>query len=96
MARIRKSSRAESDLLAITDYIARDNVDAALRWLDDIQQLFQMLAHYPLMGEDVSDLLVGCRRQVFGNYLVFYLPEDDGITIVRVLHGSRNIDNLFI
>lgn len=96
MARIRKSSRAETDLLDITDYIAIDNLDAALRWLDGIQRLFQMLARSPLMGEDVGHLLTGCRRHVYGNYLVFYLAEVDGITIVRVLHGSRQIEDLSI
>jgi len=35
------------------------------------------------------------RSLPVGNYLVFYLPLDDGIEVVRVLHGSREIDALF-
>ncbi len=36
MARVQKTSRAEGDLAAIVDTIAADNLDAALRWLDEI------------------------------------------------------------
>ena len=48
-----------------------------------------------MLGEDVSRLQPGTRRQVFGNYLIFYRPTQQGIVIVRVLHGSRKIENLF-
>lgn len=94
MARVEKSSRAESDLAVIADYIAADNLEAALQWSDDIHRTFQLLARDPLMGEDVGSLQPGTRRQVFGNYLIFYRPTETGIVIVRVLHGSREIENL--
>jgi plasmid stabilization system protein ParE len=28
---------------------------------------------------------------VVGRYLIFFLHTDDEVTVVRVLHGSRNI-----
>jgi plasmid stabilization system protein ParE len=31
----------------------------------------------------------------FGRYVVFYEPLPDGIDVVRVLHGSRDIDHVF-
>jgi toxin ParE1/3/4 len=42
--------------------------------------------------------LKGLRRipvKGFENYLVFYLPHQGGIDVIRVLHGARNIDNIF-
>jgi toxin ParE1/3/4 len=30
----------------------------------------------------------------FRNHLIFYRPIDDGIEIVRVLHGARDWQNL--
>jgi toxin ParE1/3/4 len=30
----------------------------------------------------------------FENWLIFYLPKRDGVEIVRVLHGARDIDAL--
>ena len=32
---------------------------------------------------------------VFGSYLIFYQPLTDGIEVVRVLHGARDIDRIF-
>jgi plasmid stabilization system protein ParE len=31
----------------------------------------------------------------FENYLLFYMPRPGGIDIVRVLHGARDIKNIF-
>ena len=30
-----------------------------------------------------------------GRYIVFYMPLDDGVVVIRVLHGSRDIDAIF-
>jgi toxin ParE1/3/4 len=92
--RVQKSSRAESDLIEIADFIASENINAALRWVDEIDQLFRLLAENPFLGELVENLSPEVRRQTFGKYLVFYKPTDEGIVIVRVLHGSREIKNL--
>jgi toxin ParE1/3/4 len=35
------------------------------------------------------------RVRGFERYLIFYRPTDDGIDVVRVLHGSRDIESLF-
>jgi len=37
--------------------------------------------------------LAGMRKwrvKDFDNHLIFYLPRPDGVSIVRVLHGSRD------
>jgi toxin ParE1/3/4 len=31
----------------------------------------------------------------FENYLIFYRPIDDGIEVVPILHGARDIDQIF-
>jgi toxin ParE1/3/4 len=31
----------------------------------------------------------------FPNYLIFYRSVPDGVEIIRVLHGSQDIDDLF-
>lgn len=94
MARVQKSSRAETDLIAIADHIAADNLDAALRWIDEIDQTFSLLARNPYLGEEITAFQPGTRRQTFGKYLIFYQPTEEGILVVRVLHGSRQIENL--
>ena len=36
-----------------------------------------------------------CESQPVGNYLIFYFPLENGIDIIRVLHGSRDMERLF-
>lgn len=35
------------------------------------------------------------RSLAVGRYVVFYLPLSRGIEVVRVLHGSRDIESVF-
>ena len=38
------------------------------------------------------DLAPNLRYLPFGNYLIFYLPEEEGLVVIRVLHGARRIE----
>jgi len=39
--------------------------------------------------------LAGMRWHSVRKYLVFYIPRSDGIEVVRVLHGARDLEALF-
>ena len=95
MARVNRFRRAEEDLLAIADHIAADNTTAAAKWLDKIEATLSLLASNPLMGEAVDSIRPGLRRFCQGSYVIFYESHEKGIDLVRVLHGSRRIDDLF-
>lgn len=94
MPRLLKRPEAESDLDEIWWYIAQDSPHNADRLLDRIQERCLALADYPQMGTSRDELKAGLRSQPVGNYLIFYFPLEDGVDIVRVLHGSRDIENL--
>ena len=55
----------------------------------------RVLATQPMMGRARDELAPGVRSFPFGRYVVFYMPLDDGIDVVRVLHGARDIDAVF-
>jgi toxin ParE1/3/4 len=95
MPQILKRPQAETDLDEIWWYIAQDNPDHADRFLDKIEERCQALAQFPLMGTSREELMPALRSHVVGNYLIFYLPIEDGIEIVRVLPGMRDIDAIF-
>jgi toxin ParE1/3/4 len=95
MARVYRFRRAEEDLLAISEYIAIDSPAAAANWLEKIERTLNLLALHPMVGEDVSHFKPNLRRFCQGNYLLFFAPRADGIDLVRVLHGSRKIEDLF-
>ena len=42
-----------------------------------------------------DELAPGVRSLAFGRYVVFFEPLQDGIDVVRVLHGTRDIDANF-
>ena len=54
-----------------------------------------MLADYPQAGPRREDLARGLRFYPVGNYLIFYMPAEDGITVARVLHGARDYPREF-
>ncbi len=43
----------------------------------------------PLSAEAVPALGHRMRRFSIGSYVVYYQPIEDGIRVIRVLHGAR-------
>jgi toxin ParE1/3/4 len=93
--------QAVTDLVQIAFHITLENEAAAARFLDAADETFQQLLRSPELGatgEFRARHLKGIRRwrvNGFESFLVFYRPVDDGIEIVRVLHGARDIESLF-
>lgn len=100
--RIERTPQARRDLVDLADYIAKDSFDAALRFLDAAEATFEFLARNRGAGQRcgfVGAQLAGIRVWLvdgFRNHLVFYRSTDSGIQVVRVLHGARDIDSLFM
>ncbi len=93
MPRIIKRPAAETDLDEIWWHIAQDNPINADRFLDRILDSCHTLADFPHMGAKRDELMPGLRSHPVGNYLIYYFPLADGIEIVRVLHGSRDVNS---
>jgi toxin ParE1/3/4 len=79
MARVLKRPLAENDLDEIWLYIAQDNPDSADALLDKIEERCQALAQFPFIGTDRDELMPDLRSLPVGNYLIFYMPIDDGV-----------------
>ena len=94
MAQIIRTAAAERDIYSIVDFIATDNVSAAVSWIEHLDGILQSLAKSPFIGEQVDHLGFGIRRYCFGTYLLFYKPLDNGVELRRVLHGARRIEDL--
>ncbi len=86
---------ARQDLFEIYDYIALNNFDAAEQLLKRFSQKFELLATMPFSGKSRIDLGENIRCVSEGRYLIFYEPNSMGIQILRILHGSRNIEAIF-
>jgi toxin ParE1/3/4 len=89
--RIFRTPDAITDLDGIWDYIAGDNPAAADRVMDELDEQFMLLSKNPEMGERQPFLADGSfRRFTHRNYVIYYRPLDDGVVLVRVLHGARD------
>jgi toxin ParE1/3/4 len=91
LSRVTKTARAEQDLEEIWFYVALDNVAAADALLDDFENSCRLLATQPGMGRAREELANELRSFPVRRYVLFYRPLADGVEVVRVLHGARDV-----
>jgi toxin ParE1/3/4 len=94
MARFTKRPRADADLLEIWLYAAQDSPRAADRLLDRIAAQCRLLADNPRLGRARPEIAPDARAWVVGQYLVLDRAQDDGIDVVRVVHGARRVERI--
>jgi toxin ParE1/3/4 len=91
MPRFLRSAEAEEDLLKIWLDIAQDNPRAADKMLRHIDEKCVLLAENPKLGRALPELREGMRRWPVGQYLILYRELSDGVEVVRVVHGKRDL-----
>lgn len=81
--------KARADLKNILDYISERNAFAADRLNGTIERAAEMLTSHPFMGRRGR---VPATREMVAhpNYILIYRVDDDGITILSVLHARQN------
>ena len=97
--RIIRRPRARQDLIDLALYIGRRDPTAAERLLNAVERSERMLVDMPGIGSTRDyGPIEGMRMWPvpgFRKHLIFYRPIDDGIEVIRVLHGARDIAGLF-
>lgn len=96
MKRYRVSPAARDDLKQISHYIAveRQSPQGARRLRGYLLESFRLLARHPLIGQACPEFGPGMRIWPVGNYVVLYQPQEDGIDIVQVAHGARDLPTI--
>lgn len=97
---------AERDLDDAFLYLAYEaGLPVAIRFDQAVEAAFQRIVELPGVGapqEGRRPKTPGTgsvrmwRVPGFENYLIFYREQDDGIEVIRVLHGSRDIDSILL
>ena len=90
------SEAAIRDLDEICEYIARINTKAASKLFDDIRSKCKLVASFPNMGKSYEKLVPNLRGFVVDDYIIFYYPREDGISVARVSSGYRDLESLFV
>lgn len=92
MSKLHLSRLAEADLIEIWEYVADDNLEAADSLVSQLRSQARLIATQPRIGKERFDLASELRSFALGEYVLFYRPMDrTGISLVRVLHGRRDI-----
>jgi toxin ParE1/3/4 len=95
----RVSPEAEDDLSSTWRHLATESGshEIADRLVDAIAERFLLLAKFPHLGRSRDDdLRPGLRTFVVKDYVIIYRVTVEGdVVILRVLHGSRDIEALF-
>ena len=102
MPRVLKRAQAARDLTDHFVFLAENaSVEVARRFLQSAQSAFGELAEMPQIG--ASRTFQNPRFAAvkmwpirgFERFLIFYRPLTNGIEVLRVVHGARDIENLF-
>jgi plasmid stabilization system protein ParE len=93
--KVRLSSEARRDLIAIGAYIARNSPLRASTFVTELVKACAELSSTPLGYPIVRRYEAkGIRRRVYGNYQIFYRVIGEHVFVIRVLHGARDYDAL--
>lgn len=77
----------------VADYL--DSVGASPEsLLESLHHTFRQLADFPELGRARPNFGVNYRSFVTRRYIVLYEALPDGVEIIRVVHGARNLDEI--
>ncbi len=97
MPHVEITDEAEADLFNIWFWgVDSYGETQAEQFTNDIYEAFQSLAIMPYAATERPKLGEGIRSRPFRKkYTIFYKPIEGGISVVRVLRGSRDIEAYF-
>ena len=95
MARVIRSEQAQRDLEGILDDLDRQSTQASERFADKFDQTCDLHALHPQIGASAEEYAPNLRHFTVWSYAVFDRPITDGIEIIRIIHGARDIPKLF-
>lgn len=88
--------RAAQDIVELTDRIRTDRPNTAVKFTKRLQRAIALLERSPSAGAELGMAIGGVRIRFmaitgFRNYLILHAPMPDGIVVIRVVDGRRNL-----
>jgi len=94
------SATAEKDLVIIANYIASDNIDAALQQVRMIKNACRTLASFPKRCRIVPELrafgIVFYRDLVVRPYRIQFRIDAQNVYVLSVLDSRRNLEDILL
>lgn len=85
------------DLQDAWTYIARDNPNAADRFVVELEKRYTLLSDNPLIGSARFRGHPDVRLLPYQRYILIYrpLPDGSGIDLIRLIHAARDYRRLY-
>jgi addiction module RelE/StbE family toxin len=91
---------AESDLKEIIEYIANDNLERVLQFLDKIKQCASSLYAFPERGRIVPELqdqgIYTYRELIVPPWRIVYRFSAKYVYVLSVLDSRRNVEDILL
>jgi toxin ParE1/3/4 len=95
MLPVLRTDQAEADLSDILAYLEERSPSAAERLAAAIDERCALLGQFPEMGRARPELGPGIRSVTVDRYLLFYRITPASVEVLRILHGSRDVESIF-
>jgi toxin ParE1/3/4 len=85
------SPAAKRDLKEISVYTLKQwGIEQADRYTYQLENALKTAAENPYLGAAFTDIRHGYRKIIVETHRVYYRVENDSVTIIRILHQSRD------
>jgi toxin ParE1/3/4 len=96
MPRCEFTVKATEDLREIGRYTKRTwGNTQARRYREELELALKKLSLSPRIGLERDEIAPQVRSFTVASHTAFYLPRKDGITVLRLLHPSMDIERAF-
>lgn len=96
MSRFDFTARAAADLRDIGRYTKKTwGIEQARRYREELEIALQKLSLSPNVGRQRESIAPGVRSFRVASHIAFYVQRNDGITILRLLHPSMDVEAAF-
>lgn len=91
----RTSLKADDDIIELyARGVVTFGTQQAERYFDGLFSAFALLAANPNIARERTELVPPVRLHPYGAHMIVYVEREEGILIVRVLHGRQDWQQL--
>jgi toxin ParE1/3/4 len=92
--RVKLSALIRGDLEAIADYIAQDNPERAVTFIQEIRAEIARIGRNPLLHRLRPEIATDARMAIVGQYVILFRVVGKIVIIERVVYGGRDLPPL--
>ncbi len=94
--KVQLAAIADVDLEDIGDHIALQSPSRAVTFIRELRVRAHRIGDFPHAGPPRFHWGADVRIAIHGPYLLVYRVRDEMVQVLRVVHGARNLNALFV